>query len=165
MNRGRAPRPSANPALRSGQAVRCKSSPHHLSNPSLRAFHCHPSRSNGFIYNINVLTQIKTHACVPSEPQKIFNFRATPKCRETNPSHIVRLTHKGTRLRNDSTRCEIQFWLAVKNRQILGYQFHRQVPMLELIVDFYCHELMLAIEIDGVSHESDEAEQYDAYRQ
>ena len=34
----------------------------------------------------------------------------------------------------------------------MGVQFHRQVPMLEYIVDFYCHELMLAIEIDGDSH-------------
>ena len=31
-------------------------------------------------------------------------------------------------------------------------QFHRQVPMLHYIVDFYCHELQLAIEIDGNSH-------------
>ena len=33
-----------------------------------------------------------------------------------------------------------------------GFQFHRQVPMLDYIVDFYCHELRLAIEIDGDSH-------------
>ena len=32
-------------------------------------------------------------------------------------------------------------------------QFHRQVPMHEYIVDFYCHELNLVIEIDGDSHE------------
>lgn len=32
-------------------------------------------------------------------------------------------------------------------------EFHRQVPMLEYMVDFYCHELMLVIEIDGASHE------------
>ena len=32
-------------------------------------------------------------------------------------------------------------------------EFHRQVPLLEYIVDFYCHELMLAIEVDGESHE------------
>ncbi|WP_041801368.1 DUF559 domain-containing protein [Flagellimonas ruestringensis] len=38
-------------------------------------------------------------------------------------------------------------------QRALGVQFHRQVPLLEYIVDFYCHELRLAIEIDGVSHE------------
>ncbi len=35
----------------------------------------------------------------------------------------------------------------------MGVEFHRQVPMDEFIVDFYCHELMLAIEIDGNSHD------------
>ncbi|MCT4603082.1 MAG: endonuclease domain-containing protein, partial [Marinifilum sp.] len=39
------------------------------------------------------------------------------------------------------------------NKQILGFQFHRQVPMLDYIVDFYCHELQLAIEIDGSTHD------------
>ena len=42
--------------------------------------------------------------------------------------------------------------MATKKNKALGVQFHRQVPMLEYIVDFYCHELMLAIEIDGDSH-------------
>ena len=35
----------------------------------------------------------------------------------------------------------------------LDVQFHRQVPMLNYIVDFYCHEIGLAIEIDGHSHD------------
>ena len=42
-------------------------------------------------------------------------------------------------------------------------QFYRQVPMLEYIVDFYCHELMFAIEVDGNSH--DNKYEYDADRQ
>ena len=33
-----------------------------------------------------------------------------------------------------------------------GYDFHRQKPIDNYIVDFFCHELMLAIEIDGESH-------------
>nr|WP_255474137.1 DUF559 domain-containing protein [Pontibacter qinzhouensis] len=44
-------------------------------------------------------------------------------------------------------------WQEIKNKQLLGFQFHRQVPMLAYIVDFYCHELKLAIEVDGNSHE------------
>jgi very-short-patch-repair endonuclease len=54
-------------------------------------------------------------------------------------------------LRNNSTLSEVLLWKNIKNKA-LGVQFHRQVPMLEYIVDFYCHELMLAIEIDGDSH-------------
>lgn len=45
----------------------------------------------------------------------------------------------------------------------MGYEFHRQVPIDEFIVDFYCHELRLAIEIDGDSHE--DKYDYDMNRQ
>ncbi|MFC7356842.1 endonuclease domain-containing protein [Jejudonia soesokkakensis] len=55
-------------------------------------------------------------------------------------------------LRKNSTLSEIILWKAIKQRA-LGVQFHRQVPMLEYIVDFYCHEIKLVIEIDGVTHE------------
>ena len=54
-------------------------------------------------------------------------------------------------LRKNSTLSEVLLWKNIKNKA-LGVQFHRQVPMLEYIVDFYCHEIMLAIEIDGDSH-------------
>jgi very-short-patch-repair endonuclease len=55
-------------------------------------------------------------------------------------------------LRNKSTIGEISLWKGLKNKQILGYDFHRQKPILNYIVDFYCHELLLAIEIDGDYH-------------
>ena len=55
-------------------------------------------------------------------------------------------------LRNNSTLSEILLWKQIKNKA-LGIEFHRQVPINEFIVDFYCHELMLAIEIDGISHD------------
>ena len=35
----------------------------------------------------------------------------------------------------------------------LGVEFHRQVPMLNYIVDFYCHEIGLAVELDGSIHD------------
>ncbi|WP_282630546.1 endonuclease domain-containing protein [Empedobacter sedimenti] len=55
-------------------------------------------------------------------------------------------------LRKNSTLSEVLFWNQIRNKS-LGYQFHRQVPMLNYIVDFYCHELMLVIEIDGNIHD------------
>jgi len=55
-------------------------------------------------------------------------------------------------LRNNSTLSEILLWKQIKNKTF-GVEFHRQVPIDEFIIDFYCHELMLAIEIDGVSHD------------
>ena len=44
----------------------------------------------------------------------------------------------------------------------MGVEFHRQVPIDNFIVDFYCHELILAIEIDGNSY--DEKQDYDQDR-
>lgn len=55
-------------------------------------------------------------------------------------------------LRNNSTLSEVLLWQKIKNKSF-GVQFHRQVPLLDYIVDFYCHELMLVIEIDGNSHD------------
>ncbi|MCX6252980.1 MAG: DUF559 domain-containing protein [Bacteroidia bacterium] len=72
------------------------------------------------------------------------------------------LKEKARFLRNHSTLSEILLWLKIK-RNALGYEFHRQVPIDEYIVDFYCHELRLAIEIDGSSHEN--KYDYDLVRQ
>lgn len=63
-----------------------------------------------------------------------------------------KLKEYARKLRKNSTLAEVLLWKQIKNKT-LGVQFHRQVPMLDYIVDFYCHELMLAIEIDGNSHE------------
>lgn len=65
-------------------------------------------------------------------------------------------------LRKNSTLPEVILWQHIKKRAF-GVQFHRQVPMLYYIVDFYCHEIGLAIEIDGSSH--DHKFLYDARRQ
>ncbi len=56
-------------------------------------------------------------------------------------------------LRNNSTPGEILLWRELKTKQVLGYDFHRQKPLLNYIVDFYCAELNLVIEIDGRYHE------------
>jgi very-short-patch-repair endonuclease len=68
------------------------------------------------------------------------------------------------KLRKNSTLSEILLWEQIKGRK-LGCQFHRQVPIDQYIVDFYCHELMLAIEVDGSSHDSEEALRNDQKRQ
>ena len=62
------------------------------------------------------------------------------------------LKEKARELRKNSTLSEILLWQEIRKKQ-LGFQFHRQVPLLEYIVDFYCHEQKLAIEINGHTHE------------
>src|SRR5690606_1871782 len=59
-------------------------------------------------------------------------------------------------LRNNSTKAEIILWQKLKRKQMYGYDFHRQKPLDNYIVDFFCHELMLAIEVDGYSHQFEE---------
>ena len=55
-------------------------------------------------------------------------------------------------LRNNSSISEIRFWNQVKGKQMKGYQFLRQKPIGNYIVDFFCSKLHLVIEIDGESH-------------
>lgn len=57
------------------------------------------------------------------------------------------------KLRKNSTPGEIELWKGLKKKQMLGYDFDRQKPVHKYIVDFYCKELGLAIEIDGHSHD------------
>ncbi len=47
----------------------------------------------------------------------------------------------------------------------MGFSFTRQRPLDKYIVDFYCRDLMLAIEIDGDSHHHPEVQRKDLARQ
>ena len=55
-------------------------------------------------------------------------------------------------LRKNATPAEVMLWRHLKGKQVMGFDFHRQSPIDDYIVDFYCPELRLAIEIDGDSH-------------
>jgi very-short-patch-repair endonuclease len=56
--------------------------------------------------------------------------------------------------RKNSTKAEIKLWCELlRNRQMLGYSFLRQRPVGNFIADFYCKELKLVIETDGLSHQ------------
>jgi very-short-patch-repair endonuclease len=47
------------------------------------------------------------------------------------------LKEKARRLRNNSTKAEIRLWIYLKGRQMMGYDFHRQKPIDNFIVDFF----------------------------
>ena len=55
--------------------------------------------------------------------------------------------------------------LALSKRQMRGYQFRRQRPVLNYIADFMCKELMLIIEVDGLTHQWAEVAEKDIRRQ
>lgn len=67
-------------------------------------------------------------------------------------------------LRKNMTLGEVLVWQKIRDRK-LDFQFHRQVPILNYIVDFFCHELQLAIEVDGRSHDHSKTTEEDLARQ
>jgi very-short-patch-repair endonuclease len=59
---------------------------------------------------------------------------------------------------------EVLLWKEINNKQLYGYDFQRQKPLLNYIVDFYCNELDLVIEIDGQYHNHEEKSNLDVAR-
>ena len=63
-----------------------------------------------------------------------------------------KLKHLARQLRNNSTASEIKLWGHLRNKEMLGYDFDRQKPIDNYILDFFCYDLMLGIELDGFTH-------------
>jgi very-short-patch-repair endonuclease len=85
----------------------------------------------------------------------ITNHRALPY----NPD----LKNRAREMRNNSTKGEIKFWCDLVRNKKCGYKFYRQKTILNYIVDFYCAQLKLVVEIDGTSHLG--KEEYDKVRE
>ena len=62
------------------------------------------------------------------------------------------------------TKAEIILWSRLRSKQINGFKFRRQQPLLDYIVDFYCEDLKLIIEVDGEIHSLPEKANYDSKR-
>src|SRR5215831_11249313 len=67
-------------------------------------------------------------------------------------------------LRNSLTPAEAVLWLSLKKRQLDGKKFRRQASVGPYIVDFYCPECRLVIELDGERHFSMTIDSYEAER-
>lgn len=86
--------------------------------------------------------------------QRIYHYNAEYK------------TFKNARaLRKNQTVAEKLFWKIVSNRKILGFKFRRQHPIGKYIVDFYCHEVLLVVELDGDVHDLERIKNYDERRE
>ena len=55
-------------------------------------------------------------------------------------------------MRKAPTRAENRLWLSLRDRRCSGFKFKRQVPIGRYIVDFYCADLRLVVELDGSHH-------------
>lgn len=76
--------------------------------------------------------------------------------------HPIILQH-AREMRHPQTPAEATVWQYLRNRN-LGFKFRRQHPIVRFIIDFYCAELKLCIEIDGDTHLEQAQQEYDAAR-
>jgi len=68
-------------------------------------------------------------------------------------------------LRNIATDAERLLWSSLKGSQLLGHKFRRQQGIGQYVVDFYCPAKKVAIEIDGVTHWTEQEQKRDRERQ
>ena len=67
-------------------------------------------------------------------------------------------------MRHTATDAESLMWQVLRAKLFMNLKFRRQHVLKPYIVDFYCHELSLVIELDGIQHGTDDAIEYDAER-
>ena len=67
-------------------------------------------------------------------------------------------------MRTNATDAENLIWQLLRAKRFMNLKFRRQHVITPYIVDFYCHELGLVIELDGSQHGTDDAIEYDAER-
>jgi len=79
-------------------------------------------------------------------------------------SYNKNLKQHSRRLRENMTDAEKLLWAKIRVKQIKGYQFYRQKPIGDYIVDFYCPKTKLVIEVDGSQHLSGEMTENDRIR-
>lgn len=78
--------------------------------------------------------------------------------KENNYHYNKKLQPLANQLRKTMTKSEACMWKYVlSKRQMMGYQFRRQRPVLNYIADFMCTDLLLVIEVDGITHDDPEA--------
>jgi len=82
---------------------------------------------------------------------------------KTSPELWLKLKPLAQEMRREPTAAENILWQRLRRKSLSGYKIRRQHPFDRFIVDFYCAETRLVIEVDGVIHE--QTQEYDAVRQ
>lgn len=89
----------------------------------------------------------------------------TTKASPENYHHYNRnLKLRARELRSHMTKAEKILWQILRKRNIHGFLFTRQRPVLEYVADFMCKELLLIVEADGDIHETEEQKEKDRRR-
>jgi len=90
------------------------------------------------------------NSCIISKFKNPQNL--PPASIENNFHYNPKLKERAKYLRNHATKAEACLWKYLLKSRSLGFQFTRQRPVLNYIADFMCKELMLVIEVDGITH-------------
>jgi very-short-patch-repair endonuclease len=77
------------------------------------------------------------------------------------PEYLLDLCRE---LRRQETPPEQALWQLLRGRQLLGLKFRRQHVLGRYVADFYCHEVSLIVELDGVVHQEQRQNEYDEVR-
>jgi len=75
------------------------------------------------------------------------------------------LKEHARQLRENMTDAERHLWAKIRMKQLKDYQFYRQKPIGDYIVDFFCPKAKLIIEVDGSQHFVNETIEYDRIRE
>ena len=86
------------------------------------------------------------------------NTMISEKLRNKKP-----LKKRRQKLRNEATHHEVILWSRLRRSQ-LGYKFRRQYSIGGFVLDFYCPERQLAVELDGWQHGESDSQHYDSMR-
>ncbi len=84
----------------------------------------------------------------------IFHYGAKPE-----------IFDRARQLRKETTEAEEKLWKRLRNRKFEGLKFRRQHPINQFIVDFYCHEKLLVVEVDGGIHNEIKVKERDEGRE
>ncbi len=92
----------------------------------------------------------------------IFNkiIKTNPMNKKIDPQLLI----FAKSMRHTATDAEHLMWQILRAKRFMNLKFRRQHVIASYIVDFYCHELGLVIELDGSQHGMDDAIEYDAER-
>jgi len=89
-----------------------------------------------------------------------------PASKSNNYHYNKNLQQYANKLRKEGTKAEACLWKYVlKSGLLKGYKFRRQRPVLNYIADFMCPDLLLIIEVDGITHLDEEVIIKDKIRQ
>ena len=86
-------------------------------------------------------------------------MKHTPYIHNERDQKLLRQT-----LRNNATSAEAILWRALKGKQVEGLKFRRQFGVGPYVIDFYCPEIRLGIELDGGVHKESYTKEYDEMR-